>query len=287
MKAGEFSYERPSSIAEAIAIKQRWGAAGRFLAGGQSLMPAINMRFNASECLIDLNRVEALQAIRLDADRVVIGAMARHADVLESPLVRQHLPILLQAGRHLAHSAIRNRGTFGGSVALADPAAEWPAACLLLGAELRVLGDGGPKTYSAADFFQGLYATSLQENDLLESVAIPVQAPEERSAVIELARRHGDFAVAAVMARARLKAGALEALSMVFFGVSDRPLRIPALEAQVRAMANAGQLAEIEQAVRPSLASSHIVADLYHSEEAKRHLCAVLSHRVAAQLMSA
>lgn len=287
MKAGEFSYERPSSIAEAIAIKQRWGAAGRFLAGGQSLMPAVNMRFNASECLIDLNRVESLRSIQLDAGRLVIGAMARHADVLESPLVRQHLPILLQAGRHLAHSAIRNRGTFGGSVALADPAAEWPAACLLLGAELRVIGDSGLKTYAAADFFQGLYATSLQENDLLESVAIPVQTPDERSAVIELARRHGDFAVAAVMARACVKAGAIEGLSMVFFGVSDRPLRIPALEAQVQSLANAGQLAAIEQAVRPSLASTHIVADLYHSQEAKRHLCAVLSHRVAAQLLSA
>ena len=287
MKAGEFSYERPSSIDEALSIKRRWGAAGRFLAGGQSLMPAINMRFNASECLIDLNRVEALRSIRLDGGHLVIGAMARHADVLESPLVRQHLPILLEAGRHLAHTAIRNRGTFGGSVALADPAAEWPAACLLLGAEMRVIGDAGPKTFTAADFFQGLYATGLEENDLLESVAIPIQGPDERRAVIELARRHGDFAVAAVMARARIKAGALEGLSMVFFGVSDRPLRIAALERQVQDMANAGQLAGVEQAVQPLLAPANIVADLYHSAQAKRHLCAVLSQRVAAQLLSA
>lgn len=287
MKAGEFSYERPSSISEALAIKRRWGPAGRFLAGGQSLMPAINMRLNASECLIDLNRIDELRAIRLEAGHLVIGAMARHADVLESALIRQHAPLLLQAGRHLAHTAIRNRGTFGGSVALADPAAEWPAACLLLGAQMRVIGDGGAITYRAEEFFQGLYATRLGDNDLLESVAIPVQPPEERSAVIELARRQGDFAVAAVMARARIKSGALDGLAMVFFGVSDRPLRIAALEAQAATMANAGQLAGIEQAVGAPLAAAHIVADLYHSAQAKRHLCAVLSHRAVAQLLAA
>lgn len=287
MKAGEFNYVRPTSLEEALLAKQRWGSAGRFLAGGQSLMPAVNMRFNTSECLIDLNRVEELGGIRLDADRVVIGAMARHAQVLESPLVKQHLPILIKAGAHLAHSAIRNRGTFGGSVALADPAAEWPAACLLLNAQMRVMSESGVKTYTAEDFFQGLYTTRLQENDLLESVAIPLQTADECHTVIELSRRHGDFAVAAVMARAQRSAGKLKGLSMVFFGVSDRPLRIVALQDCVQDLVNAEQMQGIEPSARALLGSSHIVSDLYHSAEAKRHLCAVLSHRAAVQLLSA
>lgn len=285
MKSAEFGYERPHSVSEALALKRKWGGAGRFLAGGQSLMPAMNMRFNASECLIDLNRIDNLRQISLAGDRLVIGAMARHAEVLASPLVAQHAPVLIQAGRHLAHAAIRNRGTFGGSIALADPAAEWPAACLLLNADIHVQTDAGEKKFASRDFFRGLYTTALTEDDLVTAVSIPIAAAGERSVVLELARRHGDFAVAAVMARAQVKAGQLSGLGLVFFGVADRPLRIAALEEQLQSKANAGQLDQIESTAKAALAGVSFAADLVHSVDAKRHLCGVLAQRAMTQLL--
>lgn len=287
MKAGTFHYERPASMVEALAVKRKWGDAGRFLAGGQSLIPAVNLRLNASSCLIDLNRVEELRGIRRSDNHVVIGAMATHAEVMESALIAETLPILREAGTHLAHTAIRNRGTFGGSLALADPAAEWPAACLLLDAEIRIIGDQGSWSCPTSDFLQGLYTTRLGENDLLESVAIPIPAANERYAVIELARRRGDFAVAAVLARGQVVGARLEKLAIVLFGVSDRPLRLAAVESTAEAMANSGQSEGISDAVRDLLASVHIVADLTHSVQAKRHLCGVLVRRAVHQLLSA
>ena len=181
MKACEFTLERPDSIRQALDCKARWGEAARFLAGGQSLLPAVNMRLSNSGCLIDLNAIDALRGIRMEGDTLVIGALARHAEVVGSPLVRTAAPVLVQAGRYLAHVAIRNRGTFGGSVALADPAAEWPAACLLLGASMRVTGLAGSRDVPAAAFFKGMYMTDLAEDELLESVSIPSQPAGEAS----------------------------------------------------------------------------------------------------------
>lgn len=285
MKASAFAYERPGSIEEALAAKRKWGSAARFLAGGQSLLPAMNLRLNESECLIDLNRIEPLREIRVSDKSVVIGAMARHADVAASPLVRKHVPLLVEASAYLAHAAIRNRGTFGGSIALADPAAEWPAACLLLDAEIQVLGTAGRRTYPATGFFQGLYATRLGEDDLLESVAIPLQPAGERSAVLELSRRRGDYATAGVMARGKPLGGKLNSLGLVLFGVSDRPLRLAQFESRVQAAVNAGKLGELESLVKELLQPADLQADLYTSAEAKRHLCAVLTQRAVEQLL--
>jgi carbon-monoxide dehydrogenase medium subunit len=287
MKAGIFHYERPVSISEALAAKRKWGATGRFLAGGQSLLPAVNFRLDSSACLIDLGRIEELREIKRSGPHVVIGAMATHAEVIESTLVRDAIPLLRMAGKHLAHAAIRNRGTFGGSLALADPAAEWPAACLLLDAEMQIAGDHGKWCCSASDFLRGLYSTRLGENDLLESVLIPVPSEDERFAVLELARRRGDFAVAAVMARAVVDANHLKSLSVVLFGVSDKPLRLAAVESKALEFTNAGRIDEIPRAICELLGSEYLVADLVHSVEAKRHLCGVLVLRAIRQLMSA
>jgi len=286
MKSIGFAYERPESVADALRIKSTWGGSARFLAGGQSLMPAMNLRFNQSECLIDLNRIDALRAIRVEGDRLVIGAMARHAEVLRSALVARHAPLLLEAGRHLAHTAIRNRGTFGGSVALADPAAEWPAACLLLDAEMHVDGPDGRRVYSAGEFFQGYYATALGENDLLSAIAIPFQSQTEKCCVLELARRQGDFAVAAVMARAERQAGKIQSLRLVYFGVSDQAVMLPAMNDLVMKAVHDGRLDDAEADIKQALDAIHFRSDLYHSVDAKRHLCAVLTQRAAQSLIS-
>jgi carbon-monoxide dehydrogenase medium subunit len=286
VKAAELSYECPSSLEEALELKKHWKLSAQFLAGGQSLIPAINMRLNSSECLIDLNRIASLRGIREEDGCVVIGAMTRHAEVAASPIVRRRLPALVEASRFLAHSAIRNRGTFGGSIALFDPAAEWPAACSLLDARIHTVSPAGRRTIAAERFIQGLYKTDLDENGLIESVSIPFQEPVERSVVLEQSRRLGDFASAAVMARGVLNDTSAPALRLVFFAVSDRPLRIESLEEQLIPLAREGLLPEIESVVKEALTSRALVADLYHSVPTKRHLAAVLARRAIAMLLT-
>lgn len=285
MKASAFTYERPTDVEQALASKARWGTSARFLAGGQSLMPAMNMRFNASECLIDLNGIESMRGIRDEGDELVIGAMTRHEQVASSDLVRKKAPLLVQASRHLAHAAIRNRGTFGGSVALAHPDAEWPAACLLLDARIRMIGPSGSREVPAAEFFQGMYTTSLEENDLLESVVIPAQSSTERSCVLELARRQGDFATAAVMARAHVQGKSISQLRLVFFAVGDTPLRDPDLDSRVQEATNADNLAGIGDLVKAALLKQELRADLYAGPDTKRHLCSVLARRAVTQMI--
>jgi len=285
MKPSAFTYERPTNVEQALASKARWGASARFLAGGQSLMPAMNMRFNTSDCLIDLNGIEAMRGIREENNELIIGAMTRHAEVASSELVRRKAPLLVQASRHLAHAAIRNRGTFGGSVALADPAAEWPAACLLLDARIRMTGPGGAREVPAAAFFQGMYMTALEENDLLESVVVPAQAAQERSCVLELARRQGDFATAAVMARAHVQGKSISQLRLMFFAVGDTPIRDADLDLQVQDATNSGDLAGIGDRVKTALMAQELRADLYAGPDTKRHLCSVLARRAVTQLI--
>lgn len=287
MKSGAFAFERPASVQQALATKARWGGAARFLAGGQSLMPAMALRFNQSECLIDLNGLEELRQIRMEGDRLVIGAMARHAQVIASPLVARAAPVLAQAGRYLAHAAIRNRGTFGGSVALADPAAEWPAACVLLDATVRILGAQGRREVAARDFFQGLYMTQLGEDELLESVVITPRTAQERSCALELARRHGDFATAAVMASAHVQGGKLQSLRAVFFAVADTPLHDAALDARLQDAFNAGPARDVAAETVKDLANRGLRADLYTQAATKAHLCGVLARRALSQLAAA
>jgi len=285
MKSAALEYERPTSVSQALALKRQWGDRASYLAGGQSLMPAINMRLNAAACLIDLNRVESMRGIALEGDHLTIGAMTTHATILASDLVREHVPVLIEAGRHLAHTAIRNRGTIGGSLALFDAAAEWPAACILVDAQIRVEGPDGVRHHPAESFVQGLFNRSLGEDELITAILLPKQRPTDRSVVLELARRQGDFASAALMATISTTAGKPTGLRMVFFGISDLPRRFQALESQLLAAIQAGGLAAVADLTRTALINENVVADLYHSVEMKRHLCGVLASRALRQLL--
>ena len=286
MKSAALEYERPTSVEQALALKRHWGDRASYLAGGQSLMPAINMRLNAAACLIDLNRIESMRGITLEGDHLVIGAMTTHAAILTSELVREHVPVLIQAGRYLAHTAIRNRGTIGGSLALFDAAAEWPAACILLNAQIRVEGPDGLRHHPAESFVQGLFNRSLGEDELITAILIPKQRSTDRSVVLELARRQGDFASAALMATVRVTAGKPTELRMVFFGVSDLPRRFETLESQLLEAIQAGHLTDVADLTRTALLRENVVADLYHSVEMKRHLCGVLASRALRQLLA-
>ena len=262
MKAPSFAYAKPRALAEALALAARPGA--KILAGGQSLIPSLNMRLSSPELLVDINGLDELKGIRHDKDIVRIGALATHAELERSDVVKKHLPLLAAAVPHIAHPAIRNRGTIGGSLALADPAAEYPACVLALDATIFVTGKKGSRKIKAGDFFKGLFETDLKPGELLTAVEFKAQKKDEKSAFLELARRQGDYATVGLAAFA-----ANGTKRLAYFGAGDRPIL-----AQHAAKAN--DLDSAKAALAKDLQPS---ADLYHSSATKLHLARVLLER--------
>ncbi len=223
MKAPKFSYVRAESVEHAVKLLAEHGDEARILAGGQSLMPTLNMRLSRPKLLIDINRLTQLDGASWDGRLVKIGALTRHADVMHSHLIAKYLPLLAQAIPHVAHVAVRNRGTFGGSVALADPAAEMPACLLALGGRIVLQSVRGRREVAADDYFHGLYQTARQPDEMLVEAIIPPQDESRRSAFRELSRRHGDFAIAGLAALASCSGGTLTNVRLVYFGSEVKP----------------------------------------------------------------
>jgi carbon-monoxide dehydrogenase medium subunit len=223
MKAPKFDYVRAESVEHTLTLLARHGEEARILAGGQSLMPALNMRLSQPRLLIDINRLHALAGISLRGNCLCIGALARHAEVARSALVAEHLPLIAEAMPHVANLAVRNRGTFGGSIALADPAAELPACVLALGGTIALESVSGRRVVAAEEYFQGLYTTARRPDELLTEVLIPTRSSETIMAFAELARRHGDFALAGVAVRVHMRGGVVAEARLAYFGSDDRP----------------------------------------------------------------
>jgi len=223
VKAPKFKYVRVDTVDQALALLDQFGDDAKVLAGGQSLMPTLNMRLSRPEVLIDINRLEALKGISLQGGTVRIGALARHVEVLNSPIVAKHLPLIAEAMPHVAHVAVRNRGTFGGSIALADPAAEMPACALALGATFVLASVKGRRAIPAEGYFKALYETERRPNELLIEALIPVEKPGTVSVFMELARRHGDFAMAGVACHARIEGNVVADARLVYFGSEPKP----------------------------------------------------------------
>src|SRR5436309_10558514 len=230
MKAPRFAYARPASLAEALALLAEYKDDARVLAGGQSLVPMMSFRVAAPKVLVDINRIGSLAGIKVAKSFVRIGALTRHVELERSADIAEHLPLVAAAMPHIAHPAIRNRGTFGGSCALADPAAELPACALALGATFVVAGKKAERRIAAEDFFKGLYATALKPGELLVAAEFPLPKPGYVSAFGELARRHGDYAMVGVAAHGSTQAKKFSDMRVVFFGVADRPQRAARLE---------------------------------------------------------
>src|SRR5262245_65282301 len=231
MKPAPFEYHRPSSLAETFDLLDRYGDAGRILAGGQSLVPTLNMRLVSPRAVIDINRLPELDAIRETSEGLVIGALVRQGALERSALVRERAPLFAAAIPHVGHAAIRARGTIGGSLALADPAAELPACAVAMDATMRLSRRGGSRTVAAPEFFRGIYTTALEPGEVLTKIAIPRAAPGWRWGFDELARRHGDFALAGLAAGARVEGCAIVEARLVFFGVGTTPVRARRAEA--------------------------------------------------------
>lgn len=275
MKPAPFAYARAKSLDDAIALLAAPDA--KILAGGQSLMASLNMRLSQPSLLVDINRVAGLSGIAVAKGRVGIGAMTRHAAVENSSDIAKHAPLLARAMPHIAHPAIRNRGTIGGSVAFADPAAELPACMVALDAEFAIKGPKGERTVKAAEFFKGLFETALGSQDILTGISFPAAGAASRFGFAELVRRHGDYAIVGLAAAGEARGKGYDNLRLVYFGVGAMPVRAKKAEAALAS----GDIDGAAKAVAGDLDPSD---DLQATAAAKKHLAGVLLKRVAAQL---
>lgn len=272
MKPAPFEYVRARTMDEALDHLAADPEA-KALAGGQSLVPMMNMRLARPSRLVDLNRVSALAGIRTSGDRgLLIGALTRHTELVTSSVVGDRAPLLRAAAAHIGHRAVRNRGTLGGSLAHADPAAELPAAVVALGATLVVAGPSGRRLIPASDFFRGPFTTTLGPDEILVEVAVPAQRATGW-AFAEVARRVGDFALAGIAG----VVGGDVAPRLVAFGVDDRPVRLTAAEAR---LGDAPSSNVIARAAAVAADDCHPADDVHASSDYRRHLVAVLTEQV-------
>jgi carbon-monoxide dehydrogenase medium subunit len=276
LKAPRFHYVRPNSVDAVLQLLAQHADDARILAGGQSLMPTLNMRLSQPKVLIDINRIEALKGIERGDGMVRIGALARHVEVMNSNIVAQALPLIVEAMPHVAHVAVRNRGTFGGSIALADPAAELPACILALGASIVVESVRGRRTIAADDFFTGLYETARQPDELLVEVLIPPQKSDRVSVFMELSRRHGDFAIAGLACYARVAGNTVNDVRLVYFGSEAKPTLAQRTMALINGNAWVGDSAAVDAALGQDLAP---IANTFGSAALKLHHQRVLTRR--------
>ena len=284
MKPRTFDYLRAKTLADVFAVFEAHGDEALILAGGQSVVPALNMRLSEPAILVDINRIPELDRIELQGGVVRIGALCRHETVRRSDVIAGHVPLLVQALAHVAHPAIRNRGTLGGSLCNADPAAELPACALALGATMVVESASGSRRIPASDFFIGFYETSLEPGEVLVAMEVPVAGNGEIHFFDEIARRQGDFALAGLAAVAKCDGGRLVSVRFAFHSCGDRSLLSPQLSAVVEGMLN-GTVdgAAIDAALKGDLDPPD---DAVTSSETRLHLAGVLVRRALAHINS-
>ena len=287
MKPAPFRYARPQNLADAVDLLAAADHDVKILAGGQSLVPMLNLRLVRPAVLIDLNGVPGLDHITPGpSSGLSIGALVRHAALADSALVMEHAPLLAEAARHVGHAAIRHRGTLGGSLAHADPAAELPAALVALGAELHLHGRRGARMIQAGEFFLGLMTTALAPDEILLEIRVPPQGPGWGFA--EVVRRTGDFALAGVVAlvgRAAGPSGRCESARLVGFGLDDRPVRFAAAE-EILTSQGHDPGAALTRAAAAAAEACDPPDDVHASAEYRRHLAAVLTEDAVSQALT-
>ena len=276
MKPAPFAYKKARTLDEAVALLAEPDA--RLLAGGQSLIATLNMRLSSPSLLIDINGVGGLGGVTHKNSKIEIGALVRHAQAERSELIAKHAPLIARAMPHIGHVAIRNRGTLGGSIAFADPAAELPACLLALDGEVDVTGLKGKRTIRAQDFFKGLFETALGPQEVLTAIRMPAANKDTRIGFAELARRHGDYAIVGLAASARADGKKLSDVRLAYFGVGATPVRARKAEAALAS-------GNIDAAV--DALDLDPQDDVQASAKVKKYLAGVLLRRVAKQLLEA
>jgi len=275
LKPAPFAYAKARSVGHAIELLATEDA--RLLAGGQSLIATLNMRLSEPALLVDINGIGGLDRITLQNAHVEIGALVRYAQAERSAEIARAAPLIALALPHIGHPAIRNRGTIGGSLAFADPAAELPACMLALGGEIDIAGPTGQRTVKADDFFAGLFETALGAQDVLTAIRVPAATADTRVGFAEFARRHGDYAMVGVATCAKAEGKRLAGIRLAYFGIGATAVRARKAEA---ALANG----DIEAAVNALADDLDPPDDVHASGAVKMHLAGVLLRRVARQL---
>jgi carbon-monoxide dehydrogenase medium subunit len=282
MKPPPFDYVVADSIEAAVAALGQGDA--KIIAGGQSLVPMLNFRLLRPSTLVDINRIPDLAYVRGDGDVIRVGALTRHHQLETSAVIAAHFPVLTEAMTHVAHLAIRNRGTIGGSLSHADPAAELPMMALLLDAELRVVSAAGARTVAARDFFRDALSVDLAEDDIVTGIALPKLPPDTGWGFEEVARRSGDFALAAVAATLTLSDGKIAQARVAMTGVAPTARRVADAETLLIGQRLGDGVGDnIIEAVR---AAAEPPADLHASSDYRRHLVGVLAGRALAAAWS-
>jgi aerobic carbon-monoxide dehydrogenase medium subunit len=284
MKAAAFDYAKPQVLSEALALLAEAGEDAQLIAGGQTLLATLNLRLSEPSMLIDITNLDELKGITVVGDQLRIGALVTHTEIEDSELVAKHAPLLKAAAPHIAHRAIRNLGTWGGSLAYGDPAAEWPACSLTLNATMLIAGPDGERRISAQDFFIDLYTTSLEPDEILVATEIPLAKKQEVFYFHELARRHGDYAVVGLAAVAQKQGDVLTNCAFTFFSVSATPV----MATKAQELVNGQKLTDevIAKAIAAARSEIEAIADITNSAEAKQHLIGVLLERGLKQMIS-
>lgn len=283
MKASAFAYARATSVENALELLADQGDRAKVLSGGQSLMPAMNLRLISPELVVDIGGLAELRGIAVKEGILTIGALTRHVDLLKSTEIAAHAPLLADAVTHVAHPAIRNRGTIGGSLAHADPASELPACMVALAATIVVRGPGGERRIAAREFFTGIYETALSPQELLVAVELPVAPRQSSHFFHEFARRHGDYAIVGLAAQAVINDDRFADLRLGFFAVGDRPLLAGAAGKLVNVAVTSSVLSEALSALADELDPQE---DHQATPAMRRHLAKVLLARSVSALLS-
>ena len=278
MKARNFRYIRPSSLDQACRILAEGGGDAVPVAGGQSLLAGLNMRLSAPKLLVDIGDLKELTGQSYEGGAVRLGALTRHAELLGSQVLQKHVPLLVRAAAHIGHVAIRNRGTLGGSLAYADPAAELPACAVALGATLVLSSVVGEREVKAEDFFKGLFETELKPGELIVAVKFPAVQPGMAVGFAELSRRQGDFALVGLAALATMRRDRIGTARLAYFGCVDHAKVARAVSAAVTGLATPlPDTSAFEQAIRQDLTPEDTTG---LRADTKLHMATVLTRRV-------
>jgi len=278
MKAADFSYHEAVNLQDAIKIKAQDDEAV-ILAGGQSLLPALNMRLSSPTCLIDISKISGLNEIKIDGQTLFIGALATHSDVMNNKTVKENMPCMIDILKMVAHPAIRNKGTHGGSIAYGDPAAELPALAVATNAEIIVSGQNGERSINAKEFYLGLFETAINQDEIVVGIKYPLLKQGQKIVFDEVCRRHGDYAMAGLIANVMGSKNDIKDLKLVFFATGDKP---DVADKTARLYLDNGY--DYDK-LKNSLSSEiDFAGDLNSSSEMKLHLATVLIKKVLSKL---
>ena len=278
MKSPAFSYYEAKDLADAINIKKTDDDAV-ILAGGQSLLPTLNMRLSNPSVLIDIGNINELKKIKVEDTHLIIGAMCSHSQLMNDLAVNEKLPILNKILSQIAHPAIRNKGTHGGSIAYGDPAAELPAFAVLVNAEIILSGPDGERTVSAKDFYKGLFETAINSDEILTSVKYPINFKDTKLFFDEVTRRHGDYAMAGLVGSIKQKNKINNEINLVFFGTGDKPNEAPKTCEYL--LNNEYNYSDIKDILKTDI---DFASDVSSSSDMKAHLSAILVGRMIKEL---